>query len=70
MKNFTPTGRRNITNQKASKILYKHGIDVRPESANLILDFLYKFAKLSVEQALSKNSGQNLPAKKTPRNLF
>jgi len=70
MKNFTPTGRRNITAQKAIKILYKYGIDISPESAKLLLDFLYKFAKLSVEQTLKTHSGQKLPDKKTPRQLF
>ncbi|KIA90938.1 hypothetical protein OC25_23860 [Pedobacter kyungheensis] len=69
MTNFTPTGRRNITVQKAIKILYKYGIDVSPESAKLLLDFLYKFAKLSVEQTLSMRSEQKLPDKKTQRYL-
>ena len=70
MKDFIPTGRRNITAQKAAKILYQYGTDVSPESAKLILDFLYKFAKLSVEQVINRDSSEIQPDKKTPRKLF
>lgn len=42
--------RRSITPEKAVEILKQHGTKVTVAEAKLILDFMYKIAKLSVEQ--------------------
>jgi len=42
--------RRTITPQKAVEILKQNGTIVTLEEAKLILDLMYKIAKLSVEQ--------------------
>nr|MCS3814772.1 hypothetical protein [Mucilaginibacter sp. X4EP1] len=43
------TQRRTITPEKAVEILKQHGTTVTIAEAKLILDFMYKIAKLSVE---------------------
>jgi hypothetical protein len=43
-------GKRSVTPEKAVKILQEHGTIVSLEEAKIILDFMYKIAKLSVEQ--------------------
>ncbi|SDL11846.1 hypothetical protein SAMN04487898_11550 [Pedobacter sp. ok626] len=70
MKNFIPTGKRTITPINAARLLDKHGTEVSPERAKLILDFLYKFAKLSAAQVINADFNKKTPEKKTPRNLF
>ena len=70
MKNFIPTDKRSITAIRAVKLLKEHGTEVSPESAKLILDFLYVFVKLSVKQIIDSDSGKISPEKKTPRKLF
>lgn len=70
MRHFRPTGKRTITPQKAIKILEKNGKTVSQTEAELILDFMYKFAKLSVKQMINKASGEKSPEVKTPRKLF
>ena len=70
MKNFRPTGKRTITAQKAIKILQQNGTIITETEAELILDFMYKFANLSVKQVINKASGEKYPEVKTPRNLF
>jgi hypothetical protein len=70
MRNFIPTNRRSITAVRAVKLLKKHGTEVNPERAKLILDFLYGFAKLSVKQLTDRDSDKISPEKKTPRKLF
>ncbi|TCC98447.1 hypothetical protein [Pedobacter hiemivivus] len=70
MKNFRPTGKRTITPQKAIKILQQNGTIITETEAELILDFMYKFAKLSVKQMINKASGEKSPEVKTPRKLF
>lgn len=42
--------KRTLTPEKAVEILKKYGTIVTVEEAKLILDFMYKLAKLSVEQ--------------------
>jgi len=42
--------RRRITPQQAVKILKEHGTIVTIEEAKLILDFLYDFGKLAIDQ--------------------
>jgi hypothetical protein len=70
MKNFIPTSRRSITAINASRLLSQHGTEVSLERAKLILDFLYKFAKLSAVQVINEDSSKKTPKKKTPRNLY
>ncbi|MFB0494480.1 hypothetical protein ABID99_000717 [Mucilaginibacter sp. OAE612] len=53
MKARTPDNR-NITPEKAQKILLENGIDVTEKEAAKILDFLYFLAKLTVNQNLKK----------------
>ncbi len=48
------TEKRNITPQKAVEILKKHGIIVTLEEAKMMLDLMYRFAKLAVNQGLKK----------------
>jgi len=51
---------RNITPEKAIEILDKFGTKVTKEQAKLILDFMYKFAILTVKQIVRhKNSNQH-----------
>ncbi|MEQ7800048.1 hypothetical protein ABDJ41_09555 [Pedobacter sp. ASV1-7] len=59
MKNFRPTGKRTVTPQKAIKILEQNGTTISQTEAELILDFMYKFANLSVKQVINKASGKN-----------
>lgn len=47
--------KRTITPEKAVKILQEHGTIITLEEAKLILDFMYKFAKLSVNQYVKNN---------------
>ncbi|MNJ87511.1 hypothetical protein D3C87_50310 [compost metagenome] len=70
MKNFIPTGRRSITAINAARLLKEHGTEVSLERANLILEFLYKFAKLSASQVINVDFRIKTTEKKTPRNLF
>jgi hypothetical protein len=44
--------RRKVTPEKAVEIFRKHGTEITVEEAKLMLDFLYKFAKLTLENVL------------------
>lgn len=44
---------RSITPQKAIEILGKYGTEITLEEAKLILDFMYKFSILSVNQCIN-----------------
>ena len=44
------TEKRGVTPEHAVKILKSHGTIVTIEEAKIILDFMYKIGKLSVEQ--------------------
>lgn len=48
------TEKRNITPEKAVEILKKHGTIVTLEEAKIMLDLMYKFAKLAVNQIVKK----------------
>lgn len=48
--------KRSITPQMAMDILNKNGTKVTLEEAKLILDFMYKFAILSVNQLVKNKS--------------
>jgi hypothetical protein len=48
--NFISPEKRRVTPQQAVKILKQHGTIVTLEEAKLILDFLYKFGKLAIDQ--------------------
>lgn len=45
--------KRTITPEKAVKILQEHGTIVTIEEAKLILDFMYKFTTLAVNQIVN-----------------
>jgi hypothetical protein len=47
-------GKRSITPEKAVEILKGHGTIITAEQAKLILDFLYKFGKLTLNQTLNR----------------
>ncbi|NQX42351.1 hypothetical protein SAMN05421820_11171 [Pedobacter steynii] len=70
MRDIRTTGKRTITPQKVIKILEENGTIVNNTEAELILDFMYKFANLSVKQIIRKDSGENNPDVRTPRKLF
>ncbi len=44
--------KRKVTPERAVQILQAHGTIVSPEEAVKILDFMYKFAKLSLDQQI------------------
>jgi len=46
-------GKRSVTPEKAVKILQEHGTIVSIEEAKIILDFMYKFGKLAVDQQVN-----------------
>jgi hypothetical protein len=54
---------RKVTPQIAVEILKKHGTKVSLKEAEIILDFMYKMAKLTVENSSKK--GQSGPEKPT-----
>lgn len=70
MKNYHLSDKRTISARKAMETLRKHGTVVSINEAELILDFMYKFAKLSLKQVLERDSGNISPKVKTPRRLF
>lgn len=47
--------KRSITPQKAVEILRENGTIVTIEEAKLILEFMYKFAILAVDQIVKSN---------------
>jgi hypothetical protein len=46
--------KRTLTPEKTIEILKKHGTIVTVDEAKLILDFVYKFAKLTLDQIFRK----------------
>lgn len=54
MKNYHLSDKRTISARKAMEILRKHGTVVSINEAEIILDFMYKFAKLSLKQVLER----------------
>ncbi|EHQ24804.1 hypothetical protein Mucpa_0615 [Mucilaginibacter paludis DSM 18603] len=46
--------KRSITPEKAVEILKKHGTEITVDQAKLMLDFLYKFAKLALDQVFKR----------------
>lgn len=46
--------RRAVTPQQAVEIFKKNGTEITLEEARLILDFIYKFAKLALNQVFKK----------------
>jgi len=45
--------KRNVTPEQAIEILAEHGTKVTKEEAKLILDFMYKFCILAVNQLVT-----------------
>jgi len=50
--------KRSITPEKAVEILKKHGTIVTLDEAKLILDFIYNFAILSVNQVIKNKESK------------
>lgn len=46
--------KRNVTPAQALKILKDHGVECDEKDVIIILDFLYKLAKLAVNQQFNK----------------
>jgi len=46
--------KQNISAEKAVGILKKGGLNLTEKEAQVVLDFLYKMAKLEVKEALKK----------------
>lgn len=55
---------RSITPQKAIEILHEHGTTVTFEEAKVILDFMYNFAILSVNQLVKNKNTDSDGSKK------
>ena len=51
--------KRSITPEKAREILQSHGTTVTFEEARIILDFMYKFAILSVNQLVNNENPES-----------
>lgn len=51
---FMQQEKRSVTPEKVIKILAEYGTKVSLEEAKLMLDFLYKFAKLTLEHVLKR----------------
>jgi len=49
-----PAHKRNITPQKAVEILRKEGYEINEKEVEIILDFLYFLAKLTVSQYIKQ----------------
>lgn len=49
--------KRNVTPERAVKILQEYGTIVTIEEAKKILDFMYKFAKLAIDQQVTNKKG-------------
>lgn len=56
--------KRSITPQKAIEILNNHGTTVTFEEAKIILDFMYNFAILSVNQLVKRKNTNSDGSKK------
>jgi hypothetical protein len=46
--------KQSVTAEKVVQILEKHGTKITPEEAKIILDFLYKFGKLTLKHLLRR----------------
>ena len=46
--------KRTVTPEKAVEILKKHGTKITIEEAKLMLDFIYKFANLTLNQLFNR----------------
>ncbi len=46
--------KRSVTPEKAVEILREHGTIVTIEEAKIILDFMYNFSKLAINQIVTK----------------
>ena len=53
------TEKRNITPEMAVKILRKNGVEIDEKEAVEILDFLYFFAKLTVDLYINDPNGES-----------
>jgi hypothetical protein len=51
--------KRNVTTADTVKALRKNGIEISEKDAEIILDFLYFLAKLTVNQYVKNNYGES-----------
>jgi hypothetical protein len=51
-----PIDKRKVTPEKAKEILEKHGTKITLDEAKIMLDMMYKFAKLCVQQLLKSHT--------------
>jgi len=51
---FEHPPKRKITPEKAVEILAKHGTHITVDEAKIMLDFLFKFAKLTLNEMLKR----------------
>ncbi|WP_293312327.1 hypothetical protein [Pedobacter sp. UBA5917] len=58
--------RRNITPEKAVRILKRYGRKVSLKEARLMLDFMYNFAILSLNQVINDERMKELWQKESP----
>ncbi len=49
-------GKRNVTPEKAMEILKENGVEISEKNAEELLDLMYFFAKLSVDQYIKELS--------------
>ena len=50
--------KRNLTSEMAVKILRREGIEITIESAKLVLDLMYKFSILAVNQIIKEKGSE------------
>ena len=64
-----PAKKRNITPQKAVAILRKEGYEINEKEAEIILNFLYFLAKLTVNQYIKETASANNSKDENSRSL-
>jgi hypothetical protein len=62
--NTRPGEKRTITASKAVEILRRYGTEISEEEAEIILDFMYKMSKLTVENFNKSKVKQGSPTPK------
>jgi hypothetical protein len=54
MSSHNAPSKRKLTPEKAVEIFKKHGTNITVDEAKIMLDFLYKFAKLTLDHVLKR----------------
>lgn len=50
--------KRNITPEMATKILKREGVEITIDCAKLVLDLMYKFSILAINQIIKEKGGE------------